>query len=56
MSHYYFRKTTKGIMIKRKKPDLNAQEKSVPLKLFNRSLYYDVFNDSLVFIVLITSM
>ena len=55
-SHYYFRKTTEAIMIKRKKPDLNAQEKLVPLKLFNWSLYYNVLNDPLVFIILITPM
>ena len=35
MSNYYFWKTTEAIMIKRVKPKLNAQEKSVPLKLFN---------------------
>ena len=31
---YDFRKITEAIMIKRKKPDLNAPEKSDPLKLF----------------------
>ena len=35
MNNYYFRKIMEAIMIKRKKPTLNAQEKSVPLKLFN---------------------
>ena len=34
MSNYYVR-TTEALVIKREKPSLNAQEKSIPLKLFN---------------------
>ena len=35
LSNYYKRKTTEALAIKKLKPPLNAQEKSVPLKLFN---------------------
>ena len=35
LANYYMRTTAEALMIKRKKPSLNAQEKSVPLKLFN---------------------